>query len=653
MNEQNHALTLPRGVTAGDVRLALNIRRFEERLLTLFSEGLLNGTVHTYIGQEFAAVSVLRNFAKGDWVVSNHRGHGHFLAVTENYNGLMAEIMGRSTGVCRGIGGSQHLYADGFVSNGIQGGMTAVAVGMALANRSQNPEAIVFAFIGDGTLGEGALYEALNMSSLRKAPVMWVVENNGYAQSTDTKTTIAGSIAARAQAFGIPFYSGNVWDLERLFSTASEAVAAARTVNGPVMLEVTSYRLKAHSKGDDNRATEEIKSYEEKDPLLTIRRSYVGQFDRLDEDAVALVDAAVDFAKNSPHCDYRPPTAAVGESRIFKEIEFGPARGAQQIYEGLRLSLEGNERLSILGEDIEGHYGGAFKVTKDLSILFPGRVTNAPISESAIVGVCTGAALMGAPAVAEIMFGDFLTLTFDQLYQHAGKFSAMYAGQVNVPLVVRTPMGGRRGYGPTHSQSIEKHFIGIPGVTVVATNHRMDLRSFYSSLLAKVSSPHVIIENKIQYTRPGDLPLPVGYKGEISNGEYPVVRLHPPGKADVSILCYGGMLEEVEAALSELLMQDELLAEVICPSRLGSADLHLLTASVARTGAFLSAEEGSAVGGMGALACSDILAAGVACRVKILGYEGMIPANLSQELRLLCGRTQIADEVRKLVNGNP
>src|SRR5262249_38747417 len=153
----------------------------------------------------------------------------------------------------------------------------------------------------------------------------------------------------------------------------------------------------------------------------------------------------------------------------------------------------------LLGEDIEGPYGGAFKVTKSLSLEFPSRVRNTPISEAAIVGVGNGLALQGFVPVVEVMFGDFLTLAFDQLLNHASKFRYTSNAEVRGPLVVRTPMGGKRGYGATHSQSIEKHFLGMPDTQVLALHSRLDPGAVYDRLFAAIDRPTLVVENKLLY----------------------------------------------------------------------------------------------------------------------------------------------------------
>jgi len=172
------------------------IRRFEERLLGMFEEGLLNGTTHACIGQEADCVGVIEHLRPGDHIFSNHRCHGHYLAWTGDAFGLLGEIMGKPAGVCGGIGGSQHLCAPGFKSNGILGGTVPAAAGIALAMKLAGNDGISVSFIGDGTFGEGVLYETLNISALWGLPLLVVVENNGYAQSTPLAVNFAGDFVS-------------------------------------------------------------------------------------------------------------------------------------------------------------------------------------------------------------------------------------------------------------------------------------------------------------------------------------------------------------------------------------------------------------------------------------------------------------------------
>src|SRR5688572_6585286 len=197
----------------------------------------------------------------------------------------------------------------------------------------------------------------------------------------------------------------------------------------------------------------------------------------------------------------------------------------------LHHAMESDERVYVIGEDILDPYGGAFKVTRGLSTKFPGRVLTTPISEAAIVGVSNGLALRGLRPVAEVMFGDFVALAADQLINHAAKFRWMYNDLVRVPLVVRAPMGGRRGYGPTHSKSLEKLFLGVPGLRVVAPNCLGDAADLLEYAILQDNDPVLFVEHKLLYTRPlleagtGEL---LDWEINSSGDAYPTYTLRTP-----------------------------------------------------------------------------------------------------------------------------
>ena len=234
------------------------IRRFEERVLEAFPSGVFYGTTHTYLGQEANAVGVLAHRNPDDLVVSSHRCHGHFLAYGGDPRALYAELMGRATGVCGGIGGSQHLQWGHFYSNGILGGTVPLATGMALAEKAKGTGAVAVLFVGDGAFGEGVLYEALNMASLWSAPVLYVVENNHVAQTTPTELALAGSLADRFGAFGIPARTLDSSDVLEISAAAGAALGQVRSESSPRALVIETCRFGPHSKGDDPRPPEEV-----------------------------------------------------------------------------------------------------------------------------------------------------------------------------------------------------------------------------------------------------------------------------------------------------------------------------------------------------------------------------------------------------------
>jgi len=248
-------------------RCMLLIRRFEERALAEFSAGKLFGTTHAYIGQEADAAAIFSAADPDDIVWSNHRCHGHFLAYGGDPYKLAAELMGRATGLVGGRGGSQHIHWRNFYSNGIQGGIVPVATGSAYAEKIGKTGKVALVFVGDGTLGEGALYESLNIASLWKIPVLFVVENNRYAQTTPIELGVAGSIAARFAAFDIKTWEVDSTDVLEIRPCAAQALEYVRGQCLPAALILHTYRFAAHSKGDDVRDRAEIARAREKDPL--------------------------------------------------------------------------------------------------------------------------------------------------------------------------------------------------------------------------------------------------------------------------------------------------------------------------------------------------------------------------------------------------
>jgi TPP-dependent pyruvate/acetoin dehydrogenase alpha subunit len=258
------------------------IRRFEETVLDNFPRGVFYGTTHTYLGQEADAVGVLSHLEAGDVVFSNHRCHGHFLAYGGDPRALFAELMGKATGICAGRGGSQHLHWKNFYSNGVQGGILPIATGMALAEKRKGSGAITLAFLGDGTLGEGVVYEALNMASLWSAPILFVLENNHIAQTTPVELAVAGEIAARFTAFGIQAQQLDTSDVCEILPVAGGLIQEVRSLSVPRALILHTYRFGPHSKGDDPRDPHEVDRLRLRRDPLTIQASRLSPVERLE-----------------------------------------------------------------------------------------------------------------------------------------------------------------------------------------------------------------------------------------------------------------------------------------------------------------------------------------------------------------------------------
>jgi TPP-dependent pyruvate/acetoin dehydrogenase alpha subunit len=291
-------------------RSLYRIRIFEETVLDNFPRGIFFGTTHTYLGQEANAVGVLSHLAENDIVFSSHRCHGHFLAYGGDPFRLFAELMGKPAGVCAGRGGSQHLHWRNFYSNGVQGGIVPVATGMALAEKAHGSQAVVVAFLGDGTLGEGVIYEAFNLAGLWQLPVLYVLENNRIAQTTPVEMAVAGEIEARFRAFGLEVDELDTSDVREIGLIARRALEAVRRQGSPRALVLRTARFGPHSKGDDTRPIEEIERLRAtRDPVrLQASRLELAQRQGIELAARQEIDAAFQHALDTP--PYELPEAA-------------------------------------------------------------------------------------------------------------------------------------------------------------------------------------------------------------------------------------------------------------------------------------------------------------------------------------------------------
>ncbi|WP_240196862.1 alpha-ketoacid dehydrogenase subunit beta [Nonomuraea lactucae] len=253
-------------------------------------------------------------------------------------------------------------------------------------------------------------------------------------------------------------------------------------------------------------------------------------------------------------------------------------RVAENLNAALHELMERRPDLHLLGEDLLDPYGGAFKITRGLSTRFPERVLTTPISENAITGIAAGLALSGDSAIVEIMFGDFAALAFDQLLNFAAKSVSMYGTRVPMRMVVRCPVGGGRGYGPTHSQSLQKHFIGIPGLALYEVSPFHDNLAVFEEMLER-AEPCVLFEDKVLYTRPMhavESPFTVESAGGTARVSLDFLREQP----DCLIIAPGGMAHRAVAAMRSLLLEEEILCTLLVPSRLYPVDTAPLEAAL-------------------------------------------------------------------------
>jgi TPP-dependent pyruvate/acetoin dehydrogenase alpha subunit len=305
------------GTLRGLYRTMLTIRLFEERVAREFRTGEIPGFVHMYVGEEAVAAGVCANLDDADYITSTHRGHGHCIAKGCELDGMMAEIYGREAGLCRGRGGSMHIadFSRGMLgANAIVGGGIAIATGAALASSVRGSGQVAVAFFGDGAANQGVLHESLNLAAIWRLPVVYVCENNGFAESTPAAyATSVADIASRASAYGIPGVIADGGDVLDVYDKARAAVARARAGEGPTLLEVKTYRFMGHFQGDPEqyRDDDDRMATRRRDAIASLRAQLVdsggdvvaAELDALGAEIEAAISRAVEHAKASPFPD--------------------------------------------------------------------------------------------------------------------------------------------------------------------------------------------------------------------------------------------------------------------------------------------------------------------------------------------------------------
>ncbi|MBU0716774.1 MAG: pyruvate dehydrogenase [Planctomycetes bacterium] len=604
------------------VRTALTIRALETKLLDLYAANLLGGTVHTCVGQEFCAAALYDYLRPGvDAVFSNHRGHGHFVAYGGDLAAFLAELLGREGALCGGRGGSQHLHEGRFFSTGIQGGLVPVAVGFAWALKRREPGAITVAHLGDGTLGEGAVYEALTFAALLEVPLLFVLENNGYAQSTDTTTTTPGDLLQRIAGFGIEVDRTTDTDWPALHAHLGAVVSRVRS-GKPFFQIIDTRRLMAHSKGDDTRSSETIARLWKEDPLQQLieadrptRESY--------KQAGAEIDTLVEEILARPALRFDqgaavfPATEGIDRTSLSLSSDAAPASEHRTIAEclnrELRTIMNESSDVLLIGEDLLDPYGGAFKVARGLSTAFPDRVFSTPIAEAGIVGTAGGLALAGLRPIAEIMFSDFATLAADQIINHLAKFFYMWGGRTKCPVTVRLVSGGGRGYGPTHSQSLETLFCGVPGLRVLALSQRHQAGALLRAAVLD-DGPVIFVEHKSLYTRVPEPQPPLDMEAvplACNPGDFPPLHYHTDHQAaDATVVSYGFAGTWAEEAMRVLCLEEELSFDYFILTQLWPLRVEHIAASVEQTKRLIVVEESVPTYGVGAAVVSSVVQAG-------------------------------------------
>ena len=555
------------------VEKLLKIRIFEKKLLELFSEGKINGTTHTCIGQEEVAISIMNNIIEDDFIFSNHRGHGHYLARFNDMEGLFCEIIGKQGAICNGVGGSQHIKRRNYFSTGIQGESVPVAVGVALHFKNNNKKNLALAFIGDGTWGQGAVYEALNMASLWNVPLVIVCENNGISQTTKSKINLSSSIKKRAEAFEIDFVMiEQGLTVSQINNKLKNRFEKVRNTHSPLIIEFKTNRLSSHSKGDDTRSQEEIEKLKKQDWYHKLNKNNLQEIEsKINKEINLLVE---DILKRPNIKKTELKKSNFNFENITKN-QFIEERILDNLNRAINNLMSTNKNSYFIGEDIMDPYGGAFKVAKGLSTNFPLRTISTPISELGIAGVGNGLALCDNKVIVEFMFADFTFLAFDQIINFAAKTRTMYGQLLDHSILFRCPVGGHRGYGPTHSQSIQKFFIGIPDLDLYELSPLHDITNILPQIMESGNSS-MLFESKTIY--PIKTIACGTYQNFFTHKKIDNLTSHVfiEEDIDILILCGGAMVPNCINVMKNLFMENEISAHLLNPFKLYPLNIDLI-----------------------------------------------------------------------------
>ncbi len=647
--------------------LMWRIRYFEETVLDLFNKGHIRGTAHLYIGMEAVAAGTRAAMGPDDFLASTHRGHGHSLAMGLDPKPMMAELLGRGDGYCKGKGGSMHVacLALGMLgADAVVGANAPITTGAALAARLKGEDRVGISFFGDGAASQGVVLEALNIAAVSKLPVVFICENNQWALSTAIQSTLSvPDVATRAQGFGLPSAIVDGQDGLAMHAAAQEAIDRARAGGGPTLIEAKTYRFHTHSAfaTKDPRAADEVAFWKSRDPIEILGAKLLdagvfttAELDELREKEADLAQEAADFAVASP---YPAPEEALTDVFLPSETESysepghpAPESGVRQLNmveslnEALHEEMERDPTVFIMGEDI-GNIGGLFGVTGGLLERFgEERIREMPIAEPGYTGVGVGAAIAGAHPVVEIQVMDFLSLTMDQLANHAAKLRYMTGGQASVPMVLRGVVMTGIGLAAQHSQSLEAWVAHIPGLKVIMPSTPYDAKGLMKSAI-RDGNPVVCFEKRLLYAATGPVPeeeylVPFGQAAVRRTGD------------DLTIVA-SGLSAQMAIEAAEALAAEGIAAEVIDLRTLVPLDMDTIIESVAKTHRVIVANDGYRNCGFAAEVMARIMEQGFdyldAPVMRVTSEDVPIPCSEALEQVALISTDKIATAARELL----
>jgi len=644
------------------------IRTTEEQLARLHARGLVHGACHTYVGQEAIATGVCAHLRADDAIFSTHRGHGHALAKGLPPGELIAELLGRSTGCSRGRGGSMHLFSPeiGLMgTSGIVGPCILQAAGAGYTFQLLQTDQVAVAFFGDGAVNNGAFHEGLNLAAIWKLPVLFVCENNQYATEVPFQYAAGNpDVAGRAAGYGIAGIQLDGNDVVAVARAAGEAVARARSGDGPTLLECRTYRTRPHAEGMGDytyRTREEVARWREQCPIQRYRAALIesgqagaAELDTIDAEVNATVLAASQVAEKAPWPEAREAAMHVYASPATKprSAEPGEAAGAGREISFVAATLEAldhemalNPRIFVLGEGV-GERGGNFGTTMGLFAKYGARrLRDTPICERGFVGLACGAGMTGSRPIVDFMFVDFINDAFGELINQIAKMQYMSSGRLKMPVLLRGCIGIGHSAATHHSGSYHAIYSHIPGLRVVVPATPYDAKGLFMRAL-RCDDPVLFLEPRELMSVKG--PVPADFY-EIEFGK---ARIHLDG-TQVTAVAIGQMVPRTLAAANELAAQG-ISVEVIDPRTVSPLDTGAILASVRKTGRLLVVDESFGPCGLASEIAAQVAGAGFddldAPIRRLHGGFAPTPYSPTLEAAMIPNARTIAAAIRELVN---
>jgi 2-oxoisovalerate dehydrogenase E1 component len=636
-------------------------RMIEEKMLVLLRQGRISKWF-SGIGQEAISAGVVSALRPDEWIMPLHRNLGVFTGRGMPFHKLFLQWQGSREGYSKGRERSFHFgshehHICGMISH--LGPQLAIADGAALAYKLKKEKKVSLAFTGEGGTSEGDFHEALNLAAVWDLPVIFIIENNGYGLSTPVKEQFrCKRLADKGIGYGMEAVQIDGNNILEVFDTVRGVRDYCIREQKPYLIECMTFRMRGHEEASGTKyiPAEFFEPWNKKDPVTTFENYLREQgvlndklIQEIRNEFLGIIDSAVSIKEDPIVPDTEEEInnmyAEVQEHSIPKvsvtaDHEAPQKRFIEGIREGLWQSMEANENLVLMGQDIAA-YGGAFKITEGFLDKFgPERIRNTPLCESAIVGAALGLSLEGYRSVMEMQFADFAAVGFNQIVNNLAKIYYRWGQTANV--VIRMPTGAGVGAGPFHSQSNEAWFTHVPGLKVVYPSNPADAKGL---MIASIQDPNPVIffEHKLLY-RSISGPLPenyysteIGKASQLTKGE------------DISIITYGAGVHWAMALASQ---HDQLSFDILDLRTLLPLDYEAIRESVSRTGKVIVLHEDTLTGGIGGEIsawigehCFELLDAPV---IRCASLDTAIPFNIQLEKNFLAN-ARLWQTVEKLL----